>query len=45
MSDHRQALPQLDGSPFLTDAALETDLIFNHGIEIRELAVQVSAQT
>jgi S-methylmethionine-dependent homocysteine/selenocysteine methylase len=31
---HRDALPQLDGSFFLTDAGLETDLIFNHGVEI-----------
>ena len=38
MPKYRQALPQLDGSPFLTDAGLETDLIFNHGIEIREFA-------
>ena len=34
----RNALPQLDGGFFLTDAGLETDLIFNHGIEIREFA-------
>ena len=32
---YRNALPQLDGSLFLTDAGLETDLIFNHGIELR----------
>jgi len=30
--------PQNDGGLFLTDAGLETDLIFNHGIEIREFA-------
>ena len=35
---YRNALPQLDGSLFLTDAGLETDLIFNHGVEIREFA-------
>jgi S-methylmethionine-dependent homocysteine/selenocysteine methylase len=35
---YRNALPQLDGSLFLTDAGLETDLIFNHGIEIRAFA-------
>ena len=35
---YRQALPQLSGDMFLTDAGIETDLIFNHGIEIREFA-------
>jgi homocysteine S-methyltransferase len=38
MAQYRDALPQLDGSLYLTDAGLETDLIFNHGIEIREFA-------
>src|SRR5688572_14592878 len=38
MPHYRNALPQLDGSLFLTDAGLETDLIFNHGIEIRAFA-------
>lgn len=38
MARYRHALPQLDGGLFLTDAGLETDLIFNHGIEIREFA-------
>ena len=38
MAKYRQELPQLDGSTFLCDAGLETDLIFNHGIEIREFA-------
>ena len=38
MTRYRNALPQMDGSLFLTDAGLETDLIFNHGIEIREFA-------
>jgi homocysteine S-methyltransferase len=38
MSDFRQDLPQLSGELFLTDAGIETDLIFNHGIEIREFA-------
>jgi len=28
----------MSGDLFLTDAGLETDLIFNHGIEIREFA-------
>ncbi len=34
----RAALPQLEGGIFLTDAGLETDLIFNRGIPIREFA-------
>ncbi len=38
MSKYRHDLPQLSGGLFLTDAGLETDLIFNHGIEIREFA-------
>lgn len=38
MSRYRNALPQLNNSLFLTDAGLETDLIFNKGIEIREFA-------
>lgn len=38
MTKYRNKLPQLDGGFFLTDAGLETDLIFNHGIEIREFA-------
>ena len=39
MARYRHALPQLNGDIFLTDAGLETDLIFNHGIDIREFAV------
>lgn len=35
---YRNALPQLTGDLFLTDAGVETDLIFNHGMEIREFA-------
>ena len=38
MPKYRNALPQLSGYLYLTDAGLETDLIFNKGIEIRELA-------
>lgn len=38
MPKYRQTLPQLSGDLFLTDAGLETDFIFNHGIEIREFA-------
>ena len=38
MPRFRASLPQLSGDIFLADAGLETDLIFNHGIEIREFA-------
>ncbi len=38
MNRYRQQLPQLDGSLFLTDAGLETDLIFNRGVEVPEFA-------
>ena len=38
MSRYRNNLPQLAGGHFLTDGGIETDLIFNHGIEIREFA-------
>jgi len=38
MRKYRRELPQLTGDLFLTDAGIETDLIFNHGIEIREFA-------
>jgi S-methylmethionine-dependent homocysteine/selenocysteine methylase len=38
MHRYRDGLPQLSGKTFLTDAGVETDLIFNHGIEIREFA-------
>ena len=38
MAMFRTGLPQLDGGLYLTDAGIETDLIFNKGIEIREFA-------
>lgn len=38
MPRYRKSLPQLSSDIFLADAGLETDLIFNHGIEIREFA-------
>ncbi len=38
MATYRTNLPQLTGDVFLTDAGVETDLIFNHDIEIREFA-------
>lgn len=34
----KTALPQLDGSLFLTDGGVETDLIFHHGIDLPEFA-------
>ncbi|MFN3370300.1 MAG: homocysteine S-methyltransferase family protein [Sphingomonadaceae bacterium] len=38
MSRYRSNLPQLDGGLFLTDAGLETDLIFHHGFDIPAFA-------
>ncbi len=38
MCRYREALPQLSGGLFLTDGGIDTDLIFNRGIEIREFA-------
>ena len=38
MSLYRTNLPQLSGDLFLADAGLETDLIFNNGIDIPEFA-------
>ena len=38
MTKYRNHLPQLDGGLFLNDAGLETDLIFNHGIDFPEFA-------
>lgn len=41
MNSGTQTLPQLDGGIFLTDGGLETDLIFNDGIELPEFAAFV----
>jgi S-methylmethionine-dependent homocysteine/selenocysteine methylase len=38
MTRYRNGLPQLSDDLFLMDAGLETDLIFNHGIDIPEFA-------
>ncbi len=38
MALYRDALPQLSGDLFLMDAGLETDIIFNHGVDIPEFA-------
>ena len=35
---YRDALPQLENRPFLTDGGLETDLIFHHGADLPEFA-------
>src|ERR1700722_12961417 len=34
----KTSLPQLDGSLFLTDGGVETDLIFHHGVDLPEFA-------
>ena len=38
MPKYRHALPQLSGELFLADGGVETDLIFNHGMEIQHFA-------
>lgn len=38
MTKYRDALPQLSGDLFLNDAGLETDIIFNRGVDIPEFA-------
>lgn len=38
MPKYRTALPQLTMSTFMTDGGLETDLIFNHGIDLPAFA-------
>ena len=45
MAKYRNALPQLLGKPYLTDAGIETDLIFNHGLAIREFAAHTLLET
>ena len=35
---YRHDLPQLTGAVFLTDSGLETDLVFNHGVDLPEFA-------
>jgi S-methylmethionine-dependent homocysteine/selenocysteine methylase len=41
MASYRNRLPQLSGNIFLTDAGLETDLMFNHNIDIPHFAAHV----
>ncbi len=38
VSEYRARLPQLDGGLFLTDGGIETDLIFNDGMELPHFA-------
>ena len=38
MPKYRTGLPQLTMSTFMTDGGLETDLIFNHGLDLPEFA-------
>ena len=38
MARYRNALPQLDGGPFLTDGGIETTLIYNEGLELPDFA-------
>lgn len=38
MALYRSQLPQLGGGVFLADAGMETDIIFNRGVDIREFA-------
>lgn len=42
---YRHSLPQVGTDLFLTDAGMETDIIFNHGIAIREFAAQTLLPT
>jgi homocysteine S-methyltransferase len=37
MPRHRSRLPQIDGGLFLTDGGIETDLIFNDGLDLPPL--------
>ena len=38
MTKYRNQLPQLSSEIFMTDGGLETDLIFNKGIDLPEFA-------
>jgi homocysteine S-methyltransferase len=39
MAKYRKALPQLSGTPFLTDGGMETTMIFHEGIPLPHFAV------
>jgi S-methylmethionine-dependent homocysteine/selenocysteine methylase len=45
MASYRNALPQLDGSFFLTDGGIETTLIFHEGLELPDFAAFHLLQT
>ncbi len=45
MATYRQNLPQLDGGLFLTDAGLETDMIFNLGHDLPAFAAHTLLDT
>ncbi len=38
MPTYRHDLPQLTESVFISDSGLETDLVFNHGVDLPEFA-------
>jgi S-methylmethionine-dependent homocysteine/selenocysteine methylase len=45
MEQYRNALPQLSGELFLMDAGIETDIIFNRGVDIPEFAAHTLLAT
>jgi homocysteine S-methyltransferase len=45
MSRYRTQLPQLSGGLYFADGGIETDLIFNRGVEIREFAAHTLLET
>ena len=45
MAKYRAALPQLDGGVFVTDAGLETVLIFHEGLDLPEFAAFTLLET
>jgi len=45
MPRYRDALPQLGGEIFLADGGIETDLIFNRNVEVRQFAAHTLLET
>jgi len=45
MARYRHRLPQLSGDLFLTDAGLETEMIFHHGAELPQMASYVMLES
>ena len=45
MGQYSQELPQLSGQVFLCDGGVETDLIFNHGVDVPEFAAHTLLAT